>query len=66
MGTIQIKKVERTVTTGKTGETRQKAKKTYGKITADYYSLFRNFDFVEVTFVRKYKEKQHFPLYFDH
>ena len=32
MGTIQIKKVERTVTTGKTGETRQKAKKTYGKI----------------------------------
>ena len=28
MGTIQIKKVERTVTTGKTGETRQKAKKT--------------------------------------
>ena len=49
MGTIQIKKVERTVSTGKTGETRQKAKKTYGKITADsadYYSLFRNFDFV--------------------
>ena len=32
MGTIQIKKVERTVTTGKTGETRQKEKKTYGKI----------------------------------
>ena len=32
MGTIQIKKVERTVTTGKTGETRQKVKKTYGKI----------------------------------
>ena len=31
MGTIQIKKVERTVTTGKTGETRQKAKKTCGK-----------------------------------
>jgi hypothetical protein len=46
MGTIQIKKVERTVTTGKTG--------------------FRNFDFVEVTFARKYKEKQHFPLYFAH
>ena len=32
MGTIQIKKVERTVTTGKTGETRQKVQKTYGKI----------------------------------
>jgi len=32
MGTIQIKKVEKTVTTGKQGETRQKVKKTYGKI----------------------------------
>lgn len=32
MGTIQIKKVERTVTTGKQGEARQKVKKTYGKI----------------------------------
>ncbi len=32
MGTIQIKKVEKTVTTGKIGEERQKVKKTYGKI----------------------------------
>ncbi len=32
MGTIQIKKVEKTVTTGKAGESRQKVKKTYGKI----------------------------------
>jgi predicted histone-like DNA-binding protein len=32
MGTIQIKKVEKTVTTGKLGEQRQKVKKTYGKI----------------------------------
>ena len=32
MGTIQIKKVEKTVTTGKQGEARQKVKKTYGKI----------------------------------
>ena len=32
MGTIQIKKVEKTVTTGKQGEPRQKVKKTYGKI----------------------------------
>jgi predicted histone-like DNA-binding protein len=32
MGTIQIKKVEKTVTTGKMGEERQKVKKTYGKI----------------------------------
>jgi predicted histone-like DNA-binding protein len=32
MGTIQIKKVAKTVTTGKQGETRQKVKKTYGKI----------------------------------
>ena len=32
MGTIQIKKVEKTVTTGKMGENRQKVKKTYGKI----------------------------------
>ena len=32
MGTIQIKKIGRTVTTGKTGETRQKVQKTYGKI----------------------------------
>ena len=32
MGTIQIKKVEKTVTTGKQGEERQKVKKTYGKI----------------------------------
>ena len=29
MGTIQIKKVEKTVTTGKQGEARQKVKKTY-------------------------------------
>ena len=32
MGTIQIKKVERTVTIGKQGEPRQKVQKTYGKI----------------------------------
>ena len=32
MGTIQIKKVAKTVTTGKQGEVRQKVKKTYGKI----------------------------------
>ena len=32
MGTIQIKKVEKTVTMGKIGEERQKVKKTYGKI----------------------------------
>ena len=32
MGTIQIKKVKKTVTTGKQGEVRQKVKKTYGKI----------------------------------
>ena len=32
MGTIQIKKVEKTVVTGKQGEPRQKVKKTYGKI----------------------------------
>ena len=32
MGTIQIKKIEKTVTTGKIGEERQKVKKTYGKI----------------------------------
>ena len=32
MGTIQIKKIEKTVTTGKKGEERQKVKKTYGKI----------------------------------
>ena len=32
MGTIQIKKIEKTVTTGKQGEARQKVKKTYGKI----------------------------------
>ena len=32
MGTIQIKKVEKTVTTGKMGQERQKVKKTYGKI----------------------------------
>jgi predicted histone-like DNA-binding protein len=32
MGTIQIKKVEKTVTTGKLGQERQKVKKTYGKI----------------------------------
>jgi len=32
MGTIQIKKVARTVTVGKQGEQRQKVKKTYGKI----------------------------------
>ena len=32
MGTIQIKKIEKTVTTGKVGQERQKVKKTYGKI----------------------------------
>ena len=32
MGTIQIKKIEKTVTTGKQGEARQTVKKTYGKI----------------------------------
>ena len=32
MGTIQIKKIEKTVTTGKIGQDRQKVKKTYGKI----------------------------------
>ena len=32
MGTIQIKKVARTVTIGKQGEQRQKVQKTYGKI----------------------------------
>ena len=32
MGTIQIKKVGRTVTVGKVGEERQKVEKTYGKI----------------------------------
>ena len=32
MGTIQIKKVARTVTIGKQGEERQKVQKTYGKI----------------------------------
>ncbi len=32
MGTIQIKKIEKTVTMGKIGEERQKVKKTYGKI----------------------------------
>ena len=32
MGTIQIKKVEKTVTTGKVGQERQKVTKTYGKI----------------------------------
>ena len=32
MGTIQIKKVEKKVVTGKVGEDRQKVKKTYGKI----------------------------------
>ena len=32
MGTIQIKKIEKTVTTGKIGEERQKVKRTYGKI----------------------------------
>ena len=32
MGTIQIKKVEKTVTTGKQGQERQKVTKTYGKI----------------------------------
>ena len=32
MGTIQIKKIGRTVTTGKAGETRRKVQKTYGKI----------------------------------
>ena len=32
MGTIQIKKIEKTVTTGKIGQERQKVKKTYGKI----------------------------------
>ena len=32
MGTIQIKKVEKTVTTGKMGQERQTVKKTYGKI----------------------------------
>ena len=32
MGTIQIKKIEKTVTTGKMGQERQKVKKTYGKI----------------------------------
>ena len=32
MGTIQIKKIEKTVTTGKQGEAHQKVKKTYGKI----------------------------------
>ena len=32
MGTLQIKKVEKTVVTGKQGEARQKVKKTYGKI----------------------------------
>ena len=32
MGTIQIKKVEKKVVTGKVGENRQKVKKTYGKI----------------------------------
>ena len=32
MGTIQIKKYERTVTVGKGSEERQKVKKTYGKI----------------------------------
>ena len=32
MGTIQIKKVARTVTVGKQGEQRQKVQKTYGKI----------------------------------
>ena len=32
MGTIQVKKVARTVTIGKQGEQRQKVQKTYGKI----------------------------------
>ena len=32
MGTIQIKKYERTVTVGKGSAERQKVKKTYGKI----------------------------------
>jgi predicted histone-like DNA-binding protein len=32
MGTIQIKKIERTVTVGKLNEQRQKVQKTYGKI----------------------------------
>ena len=32
MGTIQIKKVEKKVVTGKVGQDRQKVKKTYGKI----------------------------------
>ena len=32
MGTIQIKKYERTVTIGKGNEQRQKVQKTYGKI----------------------------------
>ena len=32
MGTIQIKKIERTVTVGKQGEERRKVQKTYGKI----------------------------------
>ena len=32
MGTIQIRKIARTVTVGKQGEKRQKVKKTYGKI----------------------------------
>ncbi len=32
MGTIQIKKVEKKVVTGKVGENRQKVTKTYGKI----------------------------------
>ena len=32
MGTIQIKKVGRTVTIGKQGQERQKVQKTYGKI----------------------------------
>ena len=33
MGTIQIKKVEKTVTTGKQGEERQKVKKTTARLS---------------------------------
>ena len=33
MGTIQIKKVKKTVTTGKQGEVRQKVKKTASMVT---------------------------------
>ena len=46
MGTIQIKKVEKTVTTGKQGEERQKVKKTYGVsfiLIIPFRAQFRHF-----------------------